>query len=220
MDVIITGATGFIGGAVVRRAIASRLVNHAYILTRKPLSEFISKHSKITEIIHADFLTYPEALMERLAGCEACIWCIGGRAYKFPDIATAKKVCVDYPLAAATAFMDHLAPRPDKFKFLYVSGKFAEWDEKKSLFFLRDTRRIKGTAEQRLLALASISQSRLEVHIARPGGIMAMRGGCVQQWLAKRVGFIFVDHLARGLVAIAEEGGGYPIIEMRDLMKL
>jgi hypothetical protein len=55
-------------------------------------------------------------------------------------------VQVDYTLAAAKAFLEHLVPQlPEgkQFRFVFCSGKFAEWDQKKPLHFLADTRRIK-----------------------------------------------------------------------------
>lgn len=71
---------------------------------------------------------------------------IGGRVPQFPDVETAKKVQVDYTLAAAKASLEALAPQlptGQKFRFVFCSGKFAEWDQGKSLAFMQDTRRIK-----------------------------------------------------------------------------
>lgn len=71
---------------------------------------------------------------------------LGGRATQFPDVETARKVSVDYTLAAAKAFIDELAPKlpeSQKFRFVFCSGKFAEWDQDKSLLMLADTRKIK-----------------------------------------------------------------------------
>lgn len=53
---------------------------------------------------------------------------------------------VDYTLAAASAFLEKLAPQlPEgkQFRFVFCSGKFAEWDQKKALHFMADTRHIK-----------------------------------------------------------------------------
>ncbi|KAK1770026.1 hypothetical protein QBC33DRAFT_529962 [Phialemonium atrogriseum] len=145
MKVIITGATGLVGGAVVRHCIANEKITHAFVLTRKPLPE-LATDPKVTVVTHDDFSTYPADLLERLAGAEGCIWAIGGRATQFPDVETAKRVGVDYTLAAANAFASALAPRlPDgrAFRFVFCSGKYAEWEQEKSLAFLADTRRIK-----------------------------------------------------------------------------
>jgi hypothetical protein len=53
---------------------------------------------------------------------------------------------VDYTLAGAKAFYEHLAPQlPEgrQFRFVFCSGKFAEWDQTKPLKFMADTRRVK-----------------------------------------------------------------------------
>jgi hypothetical protein len=53
---------------------------------------------------------------------------------------------VDYTLAAAKAFLAGLAtqlPTGRKFRFVFCSGKYAEWDDEKQLSFISDTRHIK-----------------------------------------------------------------------------
>lgn len=53
---------------------------------------------------------------------------------------------VDYTLAGARALLEHLAPKlPEgkKFRFVFCSGKFAEWDQNKTLHFMADTRHVK-----------------------------------------------------------------------------
>lgn len=69
---------------------------------------------------------------------------IGGPAYSFPDVDTCQKVH-DFALTAASTFVNTLAPalNKKKFKFVFCSGMGAEWDQTKSLWFLKDTRRIK-----------------------------------------------------------------------------
>ena len=74
--------------------------------------------------------------------------CLGGKAQDLPDVETARHVGVDFTLAGANAFLDHLAPRllpRKKFVFVFCSGKGAEWDQSKSLWIGQDTRRIKVT---------------------------------------------------------------------------
>jgi uncharacterized protein YbjT (DUF2867 family) len=76
MRVIVTGATGLVGSAVVRQCIANPAITRALILTRKPLPSDISDNPKITVIIHEDFGSYPPELLTQLKGAEGCIWCV------------------------------------------------------------------------------------------------------------------------------------------------
>lgn len=74
-----------------------------------------------------------------------------------PDNETARRVCIDYTIAAAKA----LTPPPtsegggtsQRLRFVYLSGGAAERDQKKSLWFKQDYRRIR--VRERPLAYVS-----------------------------------------------------------------
>jgi uncharacterized protein YbjT (DUF2867 family) len=74
MKVIITGATGFIGGEVVRQASADADIDQVFTLSRKPLPSELAQLPKVTSIIHRDYSEYSESLLKQLQGAEACIW--------------------------------------------------------------------------------------------------------------------------------------------------
>ena len=74
MKVIITGATGLVGGALVRACLSNDKISHAFVLTRKELPDDIAKNPKITVILHHDFSAYPPELLSQLAGAEGCLW--------------------------------------------------------------------------------------------------------------------------------------------------
>jgi nucleoside-diphosphate-sugar epimerase len=143
---LLTGATGFIGGAVLKQCIASPSISTVFVLTRRDLPKDLSSSPKVKVILHDDFLSWPDSVLEPLKGAEGCIWCVGGRATSFPDVATARKVSVDFTLAAARKFSTVLASQigdSRKFHFVFCSGWGAEMDPHKRLWMLADTRRIK-----------------------------------------------------------------------------
>jgi len=74
MKVIVTGSTGLVGTALVRRCIKDDRITHALVLTRRALPEEVTKSDKITVIEHADFSTYPPELLKKLTGAEGCLW--------------------------------------------------------------------------------------------------------------------------------------------------
>jgi uncharacterized protein YbjT (DUF2867 family) len=81
MHIILTGATGTVGSAVLKHLLTSPTVSRLSILSRRnfdlPTAEnFDLKKANI--IIHEDFLSYPDELLKgALAGAEACIWAQG-----------------------------------------------------------------------------------------------------------------------------------------------
>ncbi|KAK4148550.1 hypothetical protein C8A00DRAFT_19637 [Chaetomidium leptoderma] len=224
MKVIVAGSTGLVGSALVRQCIANDKISHVFALTRKPLTEAVAKSPKVSVILHDDFSTYPSELLSQLTGAEGCLWAIGGRATQFPDVETYKKVQVDYTLAAASAFLETLVPQlPEgrEFRFVFCSGKFAEWDQTKPLHFMADTRRVKGQVEQGLCDFAANDKTkRLAVFCARPSGILPADAGLATRLSGKLYGAIEVDHLAKGMIRILLEGYKEQIIENDTLLAL
>ncbi|KAJ4252780.1 hypothetical protein NW762_010686 [Fusarium torreyae] len=222
MKVIIAGATGLVGNAVILESIANENITHAFVLSRKNLSDEITKNPKITVILHEDFSVYPQDLLRRLAGCEACIWAIGGRAPQFPDLDTYRKVQLDYTLAAASAFKNHLAADLQTgkvFRFVFCSGKYAEWDQNKSLYFMADTRLVKGQVEKGLCELTT-GDNQFDVWCARPSGVLPSDTGLLGRATGKLYGAIQVQNLAGALVRIALKGYQKQIIESDELVQV
>ena len=72
---------------------------------------------------------------------------VGGKVTDFPNIETARKVSIDYTLAAAQAFATNLAPglaeAGRKFSFVFCSGYGAEQKENARVWLYADSRKIK-----------------------------------------------------------------------------
>jgi nucleoside-diphosphate-sugar epimerase len=74
MKVIVTGATGFVGKEVVAQVIANPTISSVVVLARREIDTSLSRHPKVKVILHEDFLTYSEDLLDKLQGTQGCIW--------------------------------------------------------------------------------------------------------------------------------------------------
>lgn len=71
MKVIITGATGRIGGEALRNALANPSIAKVVVLSRRDTG---IQHAKLQTIIKKDYLQYSSEELSQLEGAEACIW--------------------------------------------------------------------------------------------------------------------------------------------------
>ena len=74
--------------------------------------------------------------------------CLGGKVDDFPNLEAARKVGIDFTLAAANAFVKGICPtlqqqQTQKFRFVFCGGKGAEWDQEKKLWVFNDSRKLK-----------------------------------------------------------------------------
>lgn len=225
MKIIITGATGFVGKAVVEECIQNPLVTSIIVLTRRPISDELSANVKVTTILHDNFEQYPDDLLDRLKGAQGCIWTIGGKVEDFPDIETARKISVGFTLAAAEAFATSLASsamHAERFKFVFCSGRGAEWDESKALWMFKDTRQIKGQVEKGLFEISNQHKGRFDVAVLRPGGVLTAEQAKWQSLVGVLVEVVSVEQLAHAMVVscldVANENA--KIIENEEISKL
>lgn len=73
MKVILTGATGFIGGEILTQCLDNTSITSLILLSRRPV-ENISSHPKAKVIIMEDFKSYPEPVISEISDADACIW--------------------------------------------------------------------------------------------------------------------------------------------------
>ncbi|KAJ7174545.1 hypothetical protein C8R46DRAFT_1081187 [Mycena filopes] len=167
MKVILSGATGRIGGGCLARLLSHPQVTQVVVLARRALAVDFPKLNVLL-LTDDEFLSYPPHVLEQLEGAVGCIWTLGANSFATPELA--RKVTFDYPVAAATAFARLSPPETGaKFRFLYSSGAFVPEDPNATgLWFKGDHRRM-GSSTCRTLQTLSPN---LDVIIAKPGGVM------------------------------------------------
>lgn len=74
MKVIVTGATGTAGRGIVKACLADERITKVIILTRRNVAGDVESNPKVEVVMHRDFSQYPDELMQRLEGAEACLW--------------------------------------------------------------------------------------------------------------------------------------------------
>jgi uncharacterized protein YbjT (DUF2867 family) len=76
MHLILTGATGLVGAAVLDSMLAQEAVSRISILSRRPV-KMAEGHDKAKVIIHKDYKTYDKALLDELKDAQGCVWAQG-----------------------------------------------------------------------------------------------------------------------------------------------
>ncbi|KAK5044926.1 hypothetical protein LTR84_010298 [Exophiala bonariae] len=96
----------------------------------------------------------------------------------------------------------------DPFRYMHLSGRLAEKDQTKHLWFLQDARHVKGLAEIKLMEFTSrdAQVGFWETYIARPSMIVPNPPGAFNNLAGWAVGAIRVDQLAKVMIEIVQEG--------------
>lgn len=76
MHIILTGATGLVGAAALDSMLAQESISRISILSRRPV-KMAEGHDKAKVIIHEDFSTYDQALLDELKDAHGCVWALG-----------------------------------------------------------------------------------------------------------------------------------------------
>lgn len=224
MKVILSGATGFIGGNVLKRLIALPSITSIIALSRRKLDV---SDPKLQIVILKDFLRYDQDTLSQLKGAEACIWCLG-------KATSGKEVHMDFTMAAAKAFAKELSSNLDqgtKLRFVYLSGALAEKDQTKTLWMLGNARRLRvrsslafyiilgltnvqGQVENNMIDIQSQHPDHWESFVARPAYVTI---GEPMLRFAMPGSYIQVEELAAALVDTAVNRSDKQRLENADL---
>ena len=78
MHLILTGATGLVGSAVLDAMIKTKDISKISILARRPVQMAEdAKDPRINVIIHKDFEKYDSEVLRKLKGANGVVWALG-----------------------------------------------------------------------------------------------------------------------------------------------
>jgi nucleoside-diphosphate-sugar epimerase len=215
MKILVTGATGTVGGDLIREATKYEQVDFIVALSRKPL-EISDK--KLRVVLHQDYLNY-ESIESEFKNIDWVIWCLGisqSQVSKEEYI----KITFDYTIKAAD-FLRKVNPSAG---FIFVSGEGANEEGKATTLFGK----IKGKVETYLLTMKFTN-----LYIVRPGGIrpihMNKNTAMVNKIMAPLYPLVELiapstmirsDDLGKAILYLAAFGTDHPIIKNKELRAL
>src|SRR5579864_6910654 len=199
----IVGATGMVGGYVLRYALDHPSVDLVTVIGRRKLG---ISHPKLKEVLHQDF-TDCTALAGALSDQNAAVFCLGVYTGAVPD-AEFRKITVDYTVEFARVLR---ASSPDA-AFSFLSGMGADQTGRSRVPFAR----YKGEAENALLGAGFP-----HLYVFRPAYIYPVEprkepnfGYRVLRAVYPAMRLLFpnqairADDLARAMVEVVYEGNG------------
>ena len=143
-NIIITGSTGMVGSAALKKCLARKDVGKVTSIVRR--SSGIT-HPKLTEVIQDSFEDF-SGISEYLKDQDGCVYCIGIYTGQVPDDEFCK-ITVDY----TKAFASELKKQSPDVTFCFLSGMGADRNEKARAIFAPE----KGKAENYLIGWALTS---------------------------------------------------------------
>jgi uncharacterized protein YbjT (DUF2867 family) len=158
MNVLILGATGMVGQAVLRECLLDHGVKQVVTLGRSAVEQM---HPKLRQIVHADLLALGP-IEDQLSGHDACFFCLGISSVGRSE-AEYTRVTYDYTMSVA----ETLARIDPDMTFVYVSGAGTDDTERGGTMWAR----VKGRTENALLRLPFRA-----AYMLRPGAIVPMHG--------------------------------------------
>jgi hypothetical protein len=199
MKLIITGATGKVGGGALKDALSNPAVTTVVVLSRRDTG---IQHPKLQTVIKKDYLNYTPEELSQLEGADACIWALGSPTSNL-DVHT------QYPVAFRSAFFPTLttttAPK-HPFHFVLVSGVAAVRDQTTRLPPFLSFLKLRGTIEADFVEFEAMNPGTWKSFVARPALVVAE--GSWMGSILPLAAAVDVGDLGRALVKLAVEGGG------------
>ena len=212
MKVVVSGSTGYIGGAILTQCLNHPSINSVLVLTRRDPGD-VARHPKARLIVVKDFISYDASTVDELRSADAAIWCLG-------TFNGDTKVDIEYPLAFISAIKSR-HPSSAPFRYVQLGGALTEppsqeGEKERSLWFYANGRRVRGATEAKIM---EASADDFEVHIVKPGAVLRGDGGLLRKCVLGDSWAIGMDDLAATMVNLAVRGHERRVFSNQDIIK-
>jgi len=219
MKILIFGATGMVGGGVLRECLLDPGVEQVTTIGRHPTRQ---QHPKLREIVQRNLLDL-SGIESELVGFDACFFCLGVTSLGMSE-SEYRKVTYGITMAAAEP-LSRLNPA---MTFVYVTGAGTDSTERGRVMWAR----VKGATENALLRLPFKA-----AYMFRPAAIQPLHGiqsrtrlyqvfyVVLSPLLSLGVRYLpqyvtTTEAVGRAMLKVAREGAPTRILENKDINAL
>lgn len=209
MKILLFGASGTAGGAVLDACLETPVVEEVRVVVRRPLGR---SETKLRELVHTDYLDY-SGVAEAFRGVDAVLFCLG---ISMTQVGKEEyvKISHDYPIEAAKRMK---AESPGA-AFHYISGKGTRAES--STFWAK----VKGQTENELMELVEADCWRPAFIDAKPSANLPKAYAAIRPVLRLLKPFqsLYVDgkDLGRAMLQATRENLQRRVIENAEIREL
>lgn len=212
LKMVITGATGMVGEAVLAEALRSKAVERVLIINRRSARMI---HPKLKEIIHQDFMDLTP-IAEQLGGYDACLFCLGTTS-----VGKSEEEFTRSTYTLTMHFGETISKGNPGMTFCYISGAGTDSSERGMVMWAR----VKGKTENDLAKLPFKA-----TYAFRPGFLEAMPGAKHTlkmyryfKWLLPVIrlvaakNLLTLSQLGKAMIEVSAHGFPKPVLEITDI---
>ena len=115
MKIILFGSNGYIGRAVLEQCLSSSTITSVVSISRRDPG---IAHPTLSIILHNNFSTYPDHILEELRTADTCIYCLGTNAPVKPSLLN-RRIDFEYALTTACTFVEMTKEKKSLTHFVY-----------------------------------------------------------------------------------------------------
>lgn len=209
MKILLFGASGTAGGAVLQACLDTPVVEEVRVIVRRPL---VRMEGKLRQVVHTNYLDYG-AVSEAFGATDACLFCLGTSVTQVSKEEFVK-ISHDYPMGAARM----LKTESPGAAFHYISG--AGTRAESSTFWSKT----KGQTEKELMELVEADCWRPALIDAEPSAslpkVYALLRPALRLLRPFRSLYVAGEDLGRAMLQATRETMRRRVIENAEIREL